>query len=297
MNATTATAAKMPPPKDALARQFCDAKGPARRDRVLHASVLLQVAFFALWASQYHQALVWITTSWQDATYDSWGFLPLIFAAGLALRGLPTPRRYPRPRLLGVALTLNILDVTLAPLGINSLSALLALLAFFAIAATFWKIHRPATMIFLLLGALPLVFWADVLAGHRLQALATRAAGAALHVYGLDLRVEGTVLFWGHEGFAVDAACSGIHMLFAGLLLGALIQPLGRTRLVFWPILALALFVANVGRVTALTLHQIATHHAPSHAIHEAIGLVTFVLCVAPVFLWTLRRHRRRSGK
>jgi exosortase/archaeosortase family protein len=252
---------------------------------------LVQLALLVAWIAQYHRALMWIAGSWRDATYDSWGFLPLVLAAGLLARGLPRALAAPRWALLLLFAALNLLDLFAAPLGINGLSALLALGALAAGVGAFWRVRQGLTLTILLLCSLPLVFYLDVVFGHRSQQLATVLAGKLLTLYGLELRVEGTVLAWGEQRFAVDAACSGLRMVYSALLLGALVQPAGWARLAFWPLIVLAVLAANVLRVTTLSLVALHTGADPSDFLHQGIGLVAFALCCAPLLLWALRRQ------
>ncbi len=260
----------------------------------------VQLGLLVAWLLQHHRALGWITASWRDATYDSWGFLPLVLAAGLIVRGPPRARLAIGWGFIATFFALNLLDLFCAPLAINGLSALFALGSIAALTGAFWRVAQGPTLALLLLCSLPLVFYLDVGAGHRLQRLATVAAGKLLSLYGVELRVEGTVLAWGRQRFAVDAACSGLRMVYSALLLGALVQPPGWTKLAFWPLMALAVIAANVLRVTTLSLVALKSGRDPSELLHQGIGLAAFALAVAPLLLWALRfreHHPRQEAR
>lgn len=258
------------------------------------------LALGVVWVLQYHRALHWLLRSWNDATYESWGFLPLLLVI-LWWRGARADRpRWRRtlalPPLLGVA-TLALLDLLCAPLAVNGLSALLALLALYLGLASLLDFRQRGWSLLVLLAlSLPVVFWTDVLAGHHLQRLATLLAARTLGLYGVHLDVSGTVLSTGTVHFAVDSACSGLRMLYSGLLLGLFMQPAGWRRPLFWGGLALALLGANVVRVVALALAHLHRGVAPSETMHEAIGLVAFTLALAPLVLWSHFATRRRHS-
>lgn len=251
-------------------------------------------ALGAVWLLQYHRALHWLLRSWNDATYESWGFLPLLLVV-LWWRGdRPRWRANIAPApLVGVA-ALAVLDLAFAPLAVNGLSALLALLALYlGLASQVDFRQRGWSLLLLLALSLPVVFWLDVLAGHHLQRLATVLAARTLRLYGVQLEVSGTVLSTGSLHFAVDSACSGLRMLYSGLLLGLFLQPTGWRRLPFWGALSVALLGANVIRVVALALAHLHSGAAPSETVHQAIGLVAFALALTPLLLWTRWQSRR----
>lgn len=251
---------------------------------------LLALAILLL---QFHRALWWIVGTWTDDTYQSFGFLAL---GVIVLRGrrLPALRDAPSlPHLVGLV-AVAALDLLAARLGINLLSALLAVLALHLWAVSFrcyqgrWFL-QPQLLLALL--CLPAAFYLNVLCGHQLQQLVARVAGAGLALYGLPLTgVEGTLIHVGGAAVAVDAACSGVKLLVSGLVFGLLAQPHGAAgwlrRTAFWAALGGLLLCANVARVMSLALAHLRLGQSPSEAAHQAIGLAAFVFaCVAALLL------------
>lgn len=247
---------------------------------------------------QFHRALLWIAGTWTDDTYQSVG----LFALGAIVffqRRLPPRRSRPStPHLIGLAVV-ALLDLLSRPLAVNVLSATLALIALHLWAVAFrrysgrWIFH-PQLLLGLL--CLPAVYWINVLFGHQLQQLAGRIAGAGLSLYGVPARVDGTLIHVGPTVIAVDAACSGVKLLVAGTIFGLLAQPTARVwrRVLFWTGLAAALLSANVARVISLALAHLRLGRAPSEAVHQAIGLVAFLMACAGALLLSRRLARAR---
>lgn len=239
---------------------------------------------------QLHRALLWIAGTWTDDTYQSLGFLALIVLV-VRQRRLPPLRAEPsRPHLIGLV-TVAALELVAARLGVNLLSALLAVVALHLWAVTFRRYEgrwflQPQLLLALL--CLPAAFWLNVLCGHQLQQLVARTAAAGLSLYGLPTAgVDGTLIQIGGTTIAVDSACSGVKLLVSGLVFGLLAQPrggLGR-RALFWAGLGALLLAANVARVMSLSLAHLRLGHAPGEVVHQAIGLAAFVMACAGALL------------
>lgn len=239
----------------------------------------------ALLLLHFRQALGWLVQSWQDATYESWGFLALLLLVPLVLRPPPRRERPSLVHLLGVGLCLAG-DLLTAPLRLNVLSALFALVALHL----FWVAHRAVRgrwffrpeLLFALL-SLPAVYWANVLFGFSLQQGVSRAAAAGLGLYGLPAAVQGTLITLpGGLTAAVDQSCSGLKLLYSGVLLGIVLAGslpgLGRKAL-FWAAHLGLLLGANVMRVISLCLYQLHAGSPAEGALHQGIGLAAFALC------------------
>lgn len=273
---------------------------PAPALRVLLRSDLLALALLLL---QFGRALLWIAGTWTDDTYQSFGFLVLVLLVARQRR-LPPLRREPsRPHLFGVV-ALAALDLLTARLGVNLLSALCAVLALHLWAVAYrayrgrWFL-QPQLLLGLL--CLPAAFYLNVLCGHQLQQLVARIAGASLSLYGLPTSgVDGTLIQVGGAAIAVDAACSGVRLLVSGLVFGLLAQPAAAAglarRALFWVALGALLLSANVARVMSLTLANLQLGHAPSEAVHQATGLVAFVMACAAALLLSRWLGQRRAS-
>ena len=237
-------------------------------------------------------ALGWLLASWTSDDYGSGGFIALLLI-GFFWRRLPAPRALPRQGVLWGLVAVAGLDLLLAPLGVNLVSALLAVLALhlwslacYHIVGRWWA--HPQ----LLLGVatLPLVHWGNVLFGFELQQLATRVAGAVLRLYGAQVQVEGSLLRFPQMVVAVDQSCSGVRLLVGAFLFGVLAQPKvpswGRFVL-FWLTLLAGVVVSNIVRVMALAVAHLWKGGPPTDAVHQGVGLVLFaLLCVTVLQLF-----------
>jgi exosortase len=268
---------------------------PIRPDLLALALLLLQL----------HGALLWIAGTWTDDTYQSLGFLALIVLV-VRQRRLPPLRAEPsRPHLVGLVVAAA-LELVAARLGINILSALLAVVALHLWAVTFRRYEgrwflQPQLLLALL--CLPAAFWLNVLCGHQLQQLVARAAAAGLGLYGLPTAgVDGTLIQIGGTAIAVDSACSGVKLLVSGLVFGLLAQPRGglARRALFWAGLGVLLLGANVARVMSLSLAHLRLGQPPGEVVHQAIGLAAFVMACGGALLvgrWLGRGTRHRPAE
>jgi exosortase/archaeosortase family protein len=259
---------------------------------------------------QFAGALRWIGRTWSDATYESWGFLALLLLVPALLR--PPPRREsPSRAYLAGLCAVCLLDLLLAGLRVHLLSALCAVVALHLWAVSFraypgrWWAQRQ---LWLGLLVLPGAFWANLLFGFQLQQLATRLAAAGLGLYGLPVTVHGTVLELPQATIAVDATCSGVKLLYSGLLFGLLAadhrppptvvgaRAASHTkRALFWVALLGGLLLANAGRVMCLALAQLQLHRPLGDSAHQAVGLLSFAL-VAAVSLLVLGHAPRPAA-
>jgi len=246
---------------------------------------LWEIGLYLAIGLYYHRALGWVVHTWSENTYESWGFIALLLLVP-RLRQLPGQRPVPSARhLLGIVL-LALVDHLLAPLKVNALSALLGICSLHLGCVSFralrgrWYLQGQ---LWLALCSLPLAYWANAVFGFQLQHLATRAAAQGLGLYGLSASVQGTLLHLPGVTVAVDTACSGIKLLYTGVIFGILAAPGGRTLAVktaYWGVLLLLLFGANVMRILCLTMAHLQLGHPIGAVAHELIGLAAFGLCL-----------------
>jgi exosortase len=252
----------------------------------------LELGVLAAVLLQHAGGLRWLLHTWRDATYESFGFLALALLVPFLLSA-PPRREVPARRHLGGLLALALVDLALAPLGLNLLSAALGVLrlhlwalAFRAYEGPFWR-HAQ---LWLGLLTLPVVHFANVLLGFRLQELVTQLAASGLRLYGLAAQVHGTTIEVGEATIAVDASCSGLKLLYSGLLFGLLVLPrLRRRRLLFGAALLAGLLGANVVRVISLAVAQLHLGRPLGGASHEWVGLCAFALACGLSLLVVLR--------
>ncbi|MCC6749464.1 MAG: exosortase/archaeosortase family protein [Deltaproteobacteria bacterium] len=243
-------------------------------------------------------AIRWLVGTWTDESYQSWGFLPLLLALAQLRHLGPRRAEASAPHLRGLLLVAAT-TLLVARLELNVLLAALALLSLqLWVAAYFvergrWYLH-PRLWLGLL--SLPAVYWGNALVGHRLQELASQGAATILRLYGLPLRRHGAELSLGETTLVVDASCSGIRLLYVGLLLGLLTLPSLRSRtrqLLGWMGLLVALVGANTMRVVGLAAAQLHLGRPLGDAAHQSLGLVAFVVVAAPLLV--LLRERQPS--
>jgi exosortase len=266
-------------------------------------ALLFELALLAAILLQFGGAFAWVARTWTEATYESWGLLALLLAAA-GLRRLPCRRPIPStPHLVGLA-AVAALDLAAAPLGLNVVSAALGVVSLHLWLVAFrayrgrW-LMQPQLWLGLL--CLPVVYWANVLFGFHLQQLVSRLAAGCLQLYGLSVRAEGTLLHLPVGVVAVDSTCSGLKLLYSGVLFGILVtahRPVAwPARLLFWGCLLLLLLGANVLRVTSLVRGQLQLGRPVGELAHQGIGLVAFgLVCAAALWLWRRLDKKRRQG-
>ncbi|NJD06160.1 MAG: exosortase/archaeosortase family protein [Methylococcaceae bacterium] len=249
-----------------------------RRSRTLLALQLL--ALWPVWR--------WYGARMTDGSDDPLGVLALALALGLVFRRrrelLRQPRGWPVPAAglltLGQAIAPGLPPLLRAILGMMALSLCLA--------ASLPRPREAVALGALLLLSLPLVASLQFYAGYPLRLLAADGASLLLQGMGLPAQAEGAALRWGERLMLVDAPCSGIHMLWVGLVAAAAASAWNRARPV--PLLrnlglALALvLIGNVIRNAALFFKETGLVELPDWT-HEGIGLALFALVVVPVAL------------
>jgi exosortase/archaeosortase family protein len=119
-----------------------------------------------------------------------------------------------------------------------------------------------------------------------------------LQAHGLAVTRQGTFLAWRGELIQFDAPCSGVNMLWAGLLLtlmGCVLFRFGVIKVVVAVALSLVLAIAcNVLRAVSLFYVEAGLVPHAQAWWHEGIGLAAFTLSAA-VTLWLLTRLRGRE--
>ena len=267
--------------------------GNTWRLRSLEAACLLALV------AHFHRALLWIGRTWQETTYESWGILALLLLVPL-IRRMPGLRQRPSLPHLAGALGLCLLDLLLAPLALNILSAGLGLVGLHLWSVAFrryrgsWLAQRQLWLAML---CLPAVYWANILFGYQLQSLASELAGRCLWLYGIPARIQGTVISVPGAVLAVDTSCSGLKLLYSGVLFGIVASPgfkAGvRAILAFWGALLPMLLLGNVVRVLCLAMGQLFLGEPVGDVPHQAMGLVIFaMICCVMLALLALLKHR-----
>jgi exosortase/archaeosortase family protein len=135
--------------------------------------------------------------------------------------------------------------------------------------------------------------------GYPMRVVSAALTVGLLQAHGLMVARQGTFLVWRDEMVQFDAPCSGVNMLWAGLLLtlmGCVLLRLGALQVAIALVLSVALAIAcNVLR--AASLFYVETGLVPDAPgwWHEGIGIAAFVLSAA-VTLWLLGRLRDQGA-
>ena len=148
--------------------------------------------------------------------------------------------------------------------------------------------------------SLPLVATLQFYLGYPLRAVTARICAPLLGLGGSPVVAEGVTLRWAGERVVIDAPCSGLHMLWTGLLIAALAACLlrlpTRAAITLFRQTAFCVFVANVLRATVLFQLETGRWPNPSWA-HETVGLALFGGAMGAVLFFAERRTRRTSAQ
>ena len=233
------------------------------------------LAFWPVWA--------WYARRTLDPSDEPWGLLALATAVILtfrpsALRPGPAPS-FASPAALTIAYA-GLFPV-LPPLG-RSLMALTAMGATLATLSGRPALHPARLVLFAL--ATPLLPTLQFVAGYPLRVAAGESAALLLRLSGLPVVREGTLLSLGDTTVSIDAPCSGVRMLWAGMYLAAVLSwHLGPWRsLACLALAVLAAVVGNALRSAALFYPESGMLTVPSLA-HQGVGLAVFALVAASV--------------
>jgi len=250
---------------------------------------LLAALCLAFWP-----VLLWFATGTLDGSNDNAGLLAVAAAAGITMRA-PQQETLSRPLLLPCACLAVYLAATACQVPAPARSLILAL-AVTALASSMRLGKRfDLAMFALCILALPFAATLQFYLGYPLRVIAGDLSAFLLRMNGIAVAREGAMLAWQGQLVSIDAPCSGVKMLWAGLLLasasaGAIRLPSLRTAIALS--LAVATVVtANAIRATALFYMESGILHLPAPA-HEAIGIVSFAAAGAGILLTTHRLAR-----
>ena len=147
--------------------------------------------------------------------------------------------------------------------------------------------------------ALPVLPSLQFTLGYPMRVVSAALVVGLLQAQGLAVERQGTFLLWRDETIQFDARCSGVNMLWAGLLLtlmGCALLRLDATRVAIAVALSVALTIAgNVLRASSLFYVETGLVTQAPTWWHEGIGIAAFVLSAA-ITLWLLSRLRGREA-
>jgi exosortase/archaeosortase family protein len=147
--------------------------------------------------------------------------------------------------------------------------------------------------------ALPVVPSLQFVLGYPMRLICAALSVGLLQAHGLAVTRQGTFLVWRDELIQFDAPCSGVNMLWAGLLLtlmGCVLFRFNVLRVMVAVALSLMLAIAcNVLRATSLFYVEAGLLPHAQAWWHEGIGIAAFMVSAA-VTLWLLTFLRGREA-
>jgi exosortase/archaeosortase family protein len=252
--------------------------------------VLLGGLCFAAWP-----VFRWYIARITDGSDEPWGLLALVAALIFVPRtGWSEAVSGPRQWLLcgGLAVYAATYSV-LPPLG----RALAFVTGLGLIAG---QRNFPLAWWSLLVLSLPLVATLQFYLGYPLRWLTALACVPLLQLRGLSVTADATTLCWAGERVVVDAPCSGLHMVWTGWFLGAVLACWHRfdaratARLLSYA--GIIVFVANILRATCLFCFE--SRVWPSTPwTHEGVGLAAFAIAAVAILTAGERLATRPSAR
>jgi len=176
-------------------------------------------------------------------------------------------------------------------------AGLAAGVALFCLHVTVFRQQPPAALWGLAALALPTLPSLHFMLDYPLRLASAALAVGLLRAHGLAVEQQGTLLVWHDLTVQFDAPCSGVNMLWAGLLftlMGCSLLQLGAARTAAAAAIAVMVVVAgNVLRSVSLFYVETGVVVAVPAWCHEGIGLAAFVLSTLVMLRVLLRLHRR----
>lgn len=163
------------------------------------------------------------------------------------------------------------------------------------------RLNSMPMVLLLVLSPLPHYF-ASVL-GFSLRLWLSEVAGKIFNFMGMQVEVQGNMFVQNGVEFAVDPACTGIHLFVTGLVVYVILLSYQEKRQKKslplwmqggWLIVGMAgVLLANLFRIVALVMLR----SEPETFSHDAVGMAClilyFVLPMALVLRWSIRRWGR----
>ncbi|MGQ0674331.1 MAG: archaeosortase/exosortase family protein [Hyphomicrobium sp.] len=210
--------------------------------------------------------------------------LGLLISVGIGAAHAPTrrPTRLPLLPLAGL-LALYALSFAFAPPIVRAALAVTATL--YAAWRTLTGSQPPVAFFPLVALSLPVVPSRQFVLGYPMRLVSASLTVALLKVQGLAVEREGTHLLWAGQRIEFDAPCSGVNMLWAGLLLTLLVCTCWRSG---WVVTAAAVVLSLAATLAANVLRAASLFYVEAGLVtgaapwwHTGIGLTAFSLAAA----------------
>jgi exosortase/archaeosortase family protein len=157
-------------------------------------------------------------------------------------------------------------------------------------------LHLPTWGLILL--SLPIMPSLQFYFGYPMRVISGTIAALLLQLGGLPVMREGTCLRWGSELVSIDAPCSGVKMLWAGLYLTCVLAwafglSAGRAAIALTGALV-GVMLANAIRSAALFHLEVGTIPLPA-SLHGPAGIIAFAAAALGIVVLASGLRRRSS--
>ena len=247
------------------------------RSRKFLPLAALAIAFWPVWR--------WFFMRAMDTSSDAWELLS--FATAAVFLSLTRTEAQRTVMSAGLTILLLLIYAAMYQFFPPLLRACVAVAAVAAACSALWFGKRmDLPLLGLLLLSLPVIASLNFYLGYPLRVVVGTATQALLQMNGFAVVREGTLLNWNGQLVSIDAPCSGIKMLWAGLYLSftlAAFFRLDSRRTILLGVLAIAgVLLANILRATALFFVE-------AHVVllarewHTGIGVIVFLFAALAV--------------
>lgn len=252
--------------------------------------ILIQaIAFWPVWR--------WYFLRAADAPEGAWGLAGLLGAAWVAWRGC----KYVPSGLGWAPVVMTALYAAAYPFVSALPRALLALLALGSLLPSLGLDRRAAFQAsgFLVL-SMPILASLQFFLGFPLRVFCGEGAARLLHLAGYPVLRDGMLLRWQEHAVLIDAPCSGVKMMWAGLLLGLALAAAWDLSLKGTAGMLAAAFAAvligNILRTTSLFFLETGIVEGPAWA-HGALGALAFAAAAAALAALGRTRWMIKQGR
>jgi exosortase/archaeosortase family protein len=217
--------------------------------------------------------------------------IAFIGVVGVARRSRPSAN-VPLP-VLPIAALLGFFGAMHGILPPIILAAIAVSLTLFCLHVAMFKERPPIAFWGLVALALPVLPSLQFTLGYPMRVVSAALTAILLQAHGLAVSRQGTFLVWRDEAIQFDAPCSGVNMLWAGLLLtltGGVLFRFGPMRMSLAVAgAAIVLVLGNVLRASSLFYVEAGLLPRAPGWWHEAVGIFAFALSAIAI-LWVLAR-------
>ena len=234
----------------------------------------LSAAQFLAYVPVWH----WYVLRMVDRSDEPWGLCALGVAILVFRReGRSDPAAVPDLMLPSVIMVVYAATYWFVPHLVQAVLAMSALGCTLSAVRLGVRVHLPTLGLLVL--ALPVLPSLQFYVGYPLRVLSGALTAPLLQLGGYVVVREGAALRWGTELVSIDAPCSGMKMLWAGLFLAFAVSSflrLGSWKTLFAAVCSVGLVIfANVWRSAALFYLEAGIVVMPGWC-HDAVGVALF---------------------